>query len=440
MKTRKWKPIFVLQRPQTIHLFTMALLCLFMIILVILRSVHLNPIDSTTNLDQNIHVTNLENSLPNLKSAIANIRQQKQNLVKRQLHTSSTSELNVIELHHQPKVKSIKSELIDDRIYWSDKAESLIPQGFTANDDLEFIRLVNQSIVVNMNRGCGRMQNRLLTLSNGEDVCARYRKNHDQIQGEFISFLLSRLLKIGNVPSTVLVQLASDDDRWSMVHNELERARWEVKPVVFTKYIPNLEPAYIPTQLRTKDRRLHPNESNLTKKTSDLIELVQWSDLIVLDYLTANLDRMLNNMINERWNPQMMESPAHNLLKINNNHNKKRSNLLVFLDNESGLFHGYRLLAKYESFHRSLLNSICIFRRSTIEQLQELSSLNDMELAGKIGQEYNRYTIGQQFNSISMGNIIPRKNLSILRRRMASVLSQVDHCRTRFDGSSQQST
>lgn len=96
---------------------------------------------------------------------------------------------------------------------------------------------------------------------------------------------------------------------------------------------------------------------------SSLVELAQWSDLVVFDYIIAHLDRVVNNLYNFQWNSEIMEAPAHNLAK--------NRDLLLFLDNESGLLHGYRLLAKYEAYHSLLLENLCVFRRSTINQVSK---------------------------------------------------------------------
>lgn len=99
----------------------------------------------------------------------------------------------------------------------------------------------------------------------------------------------------------------------------------------------------------------------------NLIELAQWSDLVVFDYLIAHLDRMVNNLYNFQWNSEIMAAPAHNLAK------EPKSELLLFLDNESGLLHGYRLLAKYQAYHSLLLENLCVFRRSTIDQVRVIA-------------------------------------------------------------------
>ena len=52
-------------------------------------------------------------------------------------------------------------------------------------------------------KGCGRMKNRLLHLEGGGRVCCRYRQNQDQIQGEVFSFYLSRAIGQFESSSTI---------------------------------------------------------------------------------------------------------------------------------------------------------------------------------------------------------------------------------------------
>ncbi|CAG2115020.1 unnamed protein product, partial [Medioppia subpectinata] len=254
-------------------------------------------------------------------------------------------------------------------IYWSKQLESVTPFGFSAIDDNRFAQLINTSDVIEMVDGCGRQQNRLITLSAGQKSCVRYRPNVDQIQGEIFSFYLARVLGISNVaPTTADVVSAPKahplDTQWKRVSKQIQSSRWaDAKPIVLTQYVSDLVPAYIPHQLSSANRRLHPVAEDIgALNVTQLTELVQWSDLIVFDYLTANLDRFVNNMVNEKWNREMMTNPVHNLLKV------RSSGLLVFIDNESGLLHGYRLLDKYERQHWSVLRALCIFRETTAKR------------------------------------------------------------------------
>jgi four-jointed box protein 1 len=323
----------------------------------------------------------------------------------------------------------LASNIISNGIYWSKELETLTPKGFDKIDDIEWSQLINSSIAVKMVEGCGRMQNRLIMFEDGQMSCARHRQNNDQIQGDIFSFYLARVLGISNLPpATIAVIKASSgnryDARWERVRTQLHLAQWNTKPVVLTKYISDLVPAFIPHLLRSDNRRLHPLAEDIgSLNKTELIELVQWSDLIVFDYLTGNLDRIVNNMINQKWNPEMMQNPAHNLLKV------KNSGLLLFIDNESGLLHGYRLLKKYEPQHNSLLSALCVFRQNTAKLIQYLH--NNQNLIYLIKSLFQQYVLDSQaYKSLPF---LPEHNIQILYQRLGRVNRQINYCKSLYN-------
>lgn len=306
-------------------------------------------------------------------------------------------------------------------VIWTPELGESCPKPFLPKDALAWRRQTESLDVVNMEQGCGRMQNRLVTFRDASKACVRYRLNTDQIQGEIYTYYLSRLFNMSNIPPTMLAEVNSLSSKWRTVHLKMSVAQWaDSKLVVLTKYIERLSPAHIPTEFRGQGMRLEPTLNNLGSKShADLCELVQWSDLIVLDYLTANLDRVINNMFNSQWNDQMMSSPAHNL-------ERRPDGGLVFLDNESGLFHGYRLLDKYSEFQRALLQSLCVFRESTVNTVKRL---------------YKSSSIGDELQSLFASNevlhkrltAITDKNVKILQQRLNDVYQQISHCERLFD-------
>jgi four-jointed box protein 1 len=311
-------------------------------------------------------------------------------------------------------------------VYWSDSVEQSCPKGFSKEDHEAWKKKAKNEKFVKMSEGCGRMQNRILTFQNSEKACARYRLNVDQIQGEIYSYYLSKLLGINNVAPSVLQLANTREDQWIRVGQEVGTAMWsEERPVILSKWIDGLSPAYIPTEFRNLSNVLRPKDISVQFKLngdklfnendgSSLCELHQWSDLIVFDYLTANLDRVVNNLFNLQWNARMMSKPAHNL-------EKGTSGNLVFLDNESGLFHGYRLLDKYSTYHKSLLNSLCVFRKQTIDSLRHFvatDSISDsLQSIFEANEPLYRYIPR-----------VPEKNIKILKSRMDDVLRQVQKC------------
>ncbi|CAH1164796.1 unnamed protein product [Phaedon cochleariae] len=321
------------------------------------------------------------------------------------------------------------SGLVEDGIYWGSKVEKALPEGYLRDDT--WGAYVQKAVAVKMESGCGRMQNRLVTFQDGLKGCVRYRQNTDQIQGELFSFYLAKILNLPNLaPSTIsVVDLAKP--LWQNLANEIASAQWNSnRPIVLTQFITNLNSAAIPEVFKPVERHLNKYDVlNMTKQfASDqsglmkrMVELAQWSDLIVFDYLTANLDRIVNNLYNYQWNANIMDAPAHNLAK------KTDSELLVFLDNESGLLHGYRLLKKYEIYHSILLENLCVFRRSTADRIRKL------KMKGNVGHLLRGMFDTQNGDIVKdILPTIPNKSVKILNERIDKVYNQITKCESIF--------
>uniref|UniRef100_A0A182YRJ2 FAM20 C-terminal domain-containing protein n=1 Tax=Anopheles stephensi TaxID=30069 RepID=A0A182YRJ2_ANOST len=361
--------------------------------------------------------------------------------------------------------------VIRDGIYWGPSVERALPVGFDQRQSDSWSRYLREAEVERLEIGCGRMQNRLLVFRDGTRACARYRQNTDQIQGELFSFYLGQLLNLTNLAPSAASIIDPEARLWAAATEELAGAQWKpTKPVVITKWIGNLEPAGIPQPFRPLERHLNrfdvrnitegldrprdgvrrlllerlgpvrdnsvgtgaaPSSSSSSSTTlpsqppppevlDRLVELAQWSDLIVFDYLIANLDRVVNNLYNFQWNADIMAAPAHNLAR------QTDSSLLVFLDNESGLLHGYRLLKKYEAYHGLLLDNLCVFRRSTVRALE---ALRDASVGQRLNALFERTTTAQIRDVLPP---LPEKSVKILVDRIDRVLGQVQKCRETF--------
>lgn len=352
-----------------------------------------------------------------------------------------------------------------ENIYWGPEVENSMPQGYGENTAEIWERYVEQSEVIKMENGCGRMQNRLVTFKDGIQACVRYRQNTDQIQGEIFSFYVGRLLNLTNLAPSVVKVVDLKDKLWQSVSGDISTAQWNTnRAVVLTQYIPSLESATIPEIFKPSNRHLNKIDVlkmslkendvgetskqiiinklklknvkqrkqdseepfdhldlKLTKQTIQLfVELAQWSDLIIFDYLTANLDRIVNNLFNYQWNINIMDGPAHNLAR------KMDSGLLLFLDNESGLLHGYRLLKKYNVYHSQLLDNLCVFRKRTVDALK---TLHEQSVGVKLSEMFHKK------NNAVIRDILPplpEKNAKILHERIGKVLSQIEKCEQAF--------
>lgn len=346
-------------------------------------------------------------------------------------------------------------------IYWGPTIEKLLPVGSSRKilQDWKAYIESNTTKIIKVENGCGRMQNRLVTFNGGVQACVRYRINNDQIQGELFSFLLGQLLNLTNLVPSCAAIVNWSESLWFDSREYMEDTQWKnSKPVVLTKFIADLEPSEIPSVFRPIDRHLNIDDvrsfliadnnqkpsqvlidrlksnggtysseslqhawnsrsADLSEKKLEMfVELAQWSDLIVFDYLIANLDRVVNNLYNYQWNHEILAAPAHNLAK------QRGSKLLVFLDNESGLLHGYRLLNKYEVYHNLLLDNLCIFRKPTIDALKALHDQHP----GKILHELFRIETSNAIRHEIPP--LPEKSIKILSSRIERILQQVRKC------------
>lgn len=321
-----------------------------------------------------------------------------------------------------PTVSFVETDgLIEDEIFWGRKVEGALPTGYGDDDNHKWSSYIKKAVGVRLEQGCGRMQNRLVVFQDGTRGCVRYRQNLDQIQGELFSFYLAQLLQLPNLaPSAVsLVDLKAPN--WQNLPSEISSAQWVAnRPIVITKYISNLDTAHIPRSFRPPETQLSHQQLIKANFSSikDYAELAQWSDLVIFDYLTANLDRVVNNLYNKQWNVNIMEAPAHNLAR------RTEDDLLVFLDNESGLLHGYRLLQKYEPYHALLLDNLCIFRRKTVVALERLR--RDKNIGTLLSDMFEKSTAAKIRDFLPP---LPTKSVKILNERLDRVHSQIAKCR-----------
>ncbi|CAN9499125.1 unnamed protein product [Ophioblennius macclurei] len=261
---------------------------------------------------------------------------------------------------------------VDGGIFWSEWLEDLLPVGFSEEYARAWRQKARTCRVVKLEPGCGRISNQLATFADGTKACVRYGINADQVQGETLTYYLATLLGITNLPPLALSQLSGDGEQWADVRTRIDGLQWSERAVVsLTEWISNLTGVVTPAPLRQDSGGLHPAADALRNKSAaELLELMQWSDLIVFDYLTANFDRLVSNLFSLQWDSRVMERDTNNLLKT------PRGDL-VFIDNEAGLVHGFRVLNMWEKYHASVLNSVCVFRRRTTQRVAELHRRRD---------------------------------------------------------------
>jgi len=273
--------------------------------------------------------------------------------------------------------------IIEDGIYWSPELEARISPG-PSDAQVQFkLQELRERKVENLNKPdwlhCGRDRNRFVYFQDGGHACARFRANHAEfVQGEVMAFYLARLLGITNTPAVILSEVSSN--QWSSVQEQ----QWPENSIVaLIEWLPNLTKTTMPTMLRKQLLQLKSNtevqpidvtSSDLSSMDETQLEhLVQWSDLIIFDYLTGNYDRMasMQDGAEKEDKPSILKETIHNLAL------SEDTGSLWYIDNESSFLDAYSLLydnensngARFLRFHTEMLQTLCIFRKKTIHRL-----------------------------------------------------------------------
>lgn len=257
-------------------------------------------------------------------------------------------------------------------LFWQETDECKVKAHFTEEDRRTLAKKMRSLSVVSLKPGCGRMKNRLATLEDGTRVCCRYRDNRNQIRGDVYAYHLSGLLSMWNVPSTAAVKLDLFSPQWCNVRETAIEAGWQNgATIAVSQFVDDLEEEFFPSLLKNASSPSLTASSAAHASTAEMKRLMEWTDMIVFDFLIGHTDRLFNALLNSQWNSHMMEKPVHNLKRT------ASSSDLVLLDNESGFDFGYIAAKQKDEYYRlqmTFLERICVFRAPTIRALIKLGS------------------------------------------------------------------
>lgn len=303
-------------------------------------------------------------------------------------------------------------------VYWSSDVEKKMQRLFSEEEGERFRRKATTLRVVSLQMGCGRMKNRLAVLEDGTKVCCRYRDNKNELRGDLYSYHFNDLLRMWNASPTTIVKVDFSSSQWTNVANTAIEAGWEDgSPVVMVLYIDGLEKVYMPNLLKPEDTVLDLESMN-NISASDQMVLMQWTDMIVFDFIIGHTDRLFSNLLNLQWNPHMMEKCIQNL-------ERSQSGNLLLIDNESGFWIGYVSANKKPSNYQLqvfFLQRICLFRRSTIEAIEWLHSSGQGDI---ILEEHIHSTDNRSYSSVRKLNSAERKEFL---SRLGVVLERIQDC------------
>ncbi|XP_022338612.2 four-jointed box protein 1-like [Crassostrea virginica] len=332
-------------------------------------------------------------------------------------------------------VKGFSGKLaVSEGIFWSPYVERMVPKGFSDEEVFNYTTSIQSATVHSVEPAswnkCGRPKNAYIVLQDKRIVCVRYRDSHVRfILGEALSFYLSRLLGLDNVPAVVLSSTSAG--RWSK-HN-LETLDWQQdKLVALIQWIPNMDTynsyVKIPERILQAYRSGNPILGDHLKNAAlqEIVELQQWGTLFLFDYLTGNYDRVasMQDAAMEEKKPSIITERIRNLFK------STKTNKLWLIDNESGLLDAYDLIynnesggAKFLKFHQQMLQTMCIFQKSTVTAIQRFLQEESPHIY--------LYNYAMSHDPV-LRQVLPSYKLKLIQswfpKRLAEVYKWVNHC------------
>lgn len=307
---------------------------------------------------------------------------------------------------------------------------------FSAEDGSIFASKLRREKVVSLGIGCGRGKNRLATLADGTRFCCRYREvQWRDIRGEFYAYHLNNLLGLHNAPPATLIKVNFSSPQWQGVASLARDAGWsDHATIIATLFVEDLVPETFPPVLTRSDSQLVTKEYLNSVSSKEQSRILQWSDLVVFDFVVGHSDRIFNSLFNLQWNKRMLQRPVHNLLKT------KHGEKLLLFDNESGFWMGYKMgwkeASKYEMQER-FLKKMCVFRDRTLQRLGYLVHGNqtvaptpgaDVGDAESPSQRLDRYIKDADLKSFQMVELLGREQRQEFESRLRLVLKQVETC------------
>ena len=257
----------------------------------------------------------------------------------------------------------------------------------------------------------------MVTFSNGMRACA---KKHPVtyaavVRAEFYSYQLAVLLGIHIVPPVIVGEMSPNADNWRVNQTML-----------FSLFVDSLQPEYIPRIIMDSRYKAEPwNIENAP--ASERKRLAQWSAMIVLDYLTGQIDRLVR-LLPASQLEEYSSGSVHNLGTDSNGNLVVYDSGLAFdvggyVDEKNrSLFPNESTDIEIEEEQRLYLPYLCYFDPVVLSRLEQLDKEED-PIA--VLEEHAREDDPVSFEKVGL---LPEKLKPAFKKRIKYVLNQAEKC------------
>ena len=231
-------------------------------------------------------------------------------------------------------------------------------------------------------------------------------------RGELYTYHLNKILGLNLVPPVVIRQFQPDLMLWQLILPDSKQTPWHSgETLSFHLLIPYLQDAYYPTPL-IRGETLNLQSIHTTEEKRNAL---QWSNLIILDYLTAETDRLVSTPINRQHPDRIMDGIVYNL-------GTALDGRLVAFDNERSFIRTNKRDQRQKNFQKYFLDKLCLFDTDTVSTLQWLNDQPDPALHLESTVEAldpDSFRLIYKLSSYSR---------TLFNQRLSSLLRQIKHC------------
>lgn len=200
-------------------------------------------------------------------------------------------------------------------------------------------------------------------LDGGKRVLLK-RRSRGQLQSEIYSYYLNCYLDMWNAPPTALGCINKHSEWTNSTNNDGDTACY-----VISLYVEGLtDEVYIPDKVQEGI-----DLEAISTTPRELNRLMEWSDMILFDFMSGHTDRLSDNLFLPHIN-------LHTSLKQVPNMAKVSSGELILIDHEATFhtaYHKARASVAEQKRQSHYLARVYVFRRHTVERACMLCSQDD---------------------------------------------------------------
>lgn len=283
---------------------------------------------------------------------------------------------------------------------------------FSAEERDRFVETVRRKKVVSVEvsgKGSWAKELNLFVTLEDEIIFMKRRGNPYQWQGELYSYYLNAYLGLWNAPPVALLCVNTTHQWKDVVERLPSLGISSTSCFIAVKYVKGLKSAvYVPKRVQQGI-----NAQTVSTTPAELSHSMQWSDMIVLDYISGHSDRLVDSLFLSPLNLEQYVFPVSNVAKT-------QTGDLVLIDHEATFHTRYSKAQQSNAEHcRQIhfLKKVSVFRRSTVEKICQLCKYDDP------ASELEKNIQIHDPVSLSIASKLERDDRIELKKRLATVCS-----------------